>query len=238
MATVRIRDTCADCLGQTGELSVRRHLFGYVWGGISRELRVRRHIESIRGRSINLCVFFVGHEPGFGGSMTQAQAIRVQHGIDLMREIYRDEAGLGVRRIFWRYIGEDDAAPFLSINAGGATDLTEAYSGPNNGIDLFVVQTITDAGGWSNSDGPCDKDDKGRTGAVVEVTTSSDDFFGILTAHEVGHYLGLVHTNSATNLMGVDSNNDGIGELTLNSRQLTGSQVATMMSSCWVRNPC
>lgn len=237
MATVSIRDACKDCLGKTGTLSVYRDLFGYPWGRIDRDLRVRRHIENIRAKSINLCVFFVGHEPGFAGTFTEAQAISTQHAIDLMRELY-EQADIGVRKIFWRYIHDDDAAPYISVDAGEATDLTEDYSGPNDGIDLFMVQTITDAGGWSNSDGPCDKDDKGRTGAVVEVNTSSDDFLGIVVAHEVGHYLGLKHTNSATNLMGVDSNNDGIGEITLNSRDITASQRETMRSSCWVRAAC
>lgn len=237
MATVSIRDTCQDCLAKTGTISVYRDLFGYPWGRIDRDLRVRRHIENIRAKSINLCVFFVGHEPGFGGSFTLAQAISTQHAIDLMREIY-EQADLGVRRIFWRYIHEDDAGPYLSVNAGQATDLTEDYSGPNDGIDLFMVQNVSDAGGWSNSNGPCDKDDKGRTGAVVEVTTTPDDFLGILVAHEVGHYLKLTHTNSATNLMGVDSDNDGIGELSLNSRVITASQRTTMQSSCWVRDAC
>lgn len=237
MATVSIRDTCSHCLDATGTLSVRHHLYGYVWGPIERDLRIRRHIENIRAASINLCVFFVGHDPGFTGTMTEAQALRVQHGIDVMREIY-EQAEIGVRRIFWRYIPDAEAGPYISVDASQATDLTEAYSGPNDGIDLFIVQTITDAGGWSNSDGPCDKDDKGRTGAVVEVTGSSDDFFGVLASHEVGHYLGLVHTNSATNLMGVDSNNDGIGEITINSRDLTAGQIGTMRSSCWIRMPC
>jgi len=159
-----IRDTCQHCLAKTGTLSVRRDLFGYPWGAMARDLGVRRHIENIRATSINLCVFFVGHEPGFAGTFTQTQAQRVQHGIEMMRELY-EQADLGVRRIFWRFIHDDDAASFISINASGATDLTEAFSGPNDGIDLFIVQTITDAGGWSNSDGPCDKDDKGRTGA-------------------------------------------------------------------------
>ena len=233
-----IRETCEHCLAKTGTLGVRRDLFGYPWGTMARDLRVRRHIENIRATSINLCVFFVGHEPGFAGTFTQVQAQRVQHGIEMMRELY-EQADLGVRRVFWRFIHDDDAASFISINASGATDLTEAFSGPNDGIDLFIVQTITDAGGWSNSDGPCDKDDSGRTGAVVEVTGgSSNDFMGILMAHEVGHYLGLKHTNSATNLMGVDSNNDGIGEINNNSRDLVASQVDTMRSSCWVRDPC
>jgi hypothetical protein len=237
MATFRIRDTCDHCLDKTGTLRVRRDLFGYPWGPIDRDLRVRRHIERIRDTSINLCVFFVGHEPGFGGSFTEAQAISTQHAIDLMREIYA-QADIGVRRIFWRYIDEDDVGTYLSVNAAQATDLTNDYSGPNDGIDLFMVQNVSDAGGWSNSSGPCDKDASGRTGAVCEVNTGSDDFLGVLVAHEVGHYLGLVHTNSATNLMGVDSNNDGIGEIGVNSRDLTSGQRTTMRSSCWIRLPC
>jgi len=232
-----IRATCQHCLGKTGTISVQRDLFGYIFGRISRDVRVRRHMDRIKGRSINICCFFVGHEPGFAGTFTQAQAIRVQHAIDLMREIYA-QANLGVRRIFWRYIPEADAGPWLSVNAAGATDLTEAYSGPNDGIDVFWVQTVTDAGGWSNSSGPCDKDAKGRTGAVLEVTGSTDDFKGILLAHEVGHYLTLAHANTITNLMGVDSDNDGIGELNNTSRDLTSAQATQMNLSCWVRNTC
>lgn len=235
--TLSIRDTCSDCLNETGSLSVRKDLFGYIWGGIDRELSVRQHIQRIRGRSINICIFFVGHEPDFDGSFTEVQAIRVQHAIDLMREIYA-QADLGVRRIYWRYINETDAVPYISVNSGGATDLTEAYSGPNDGIDVFWVQTVTDAGGWSNSQGPCNKDSKGRTGAVLEVTGSSDDFKGILLAHEVGHYLTLRHWTVITNLMGVDSNNDGIGELNGTSRDLTQSQADDMRESCWVRSEC
>ncbi|MEL7166945.1 MAG: hypothetical protein AAFY52_01315 [Pseudomonadota bacterium] len=231
-----IRDTCADCLNETGSLSVQRDLFGYIYGNIDRELSVRDHIERIRGRSINICIFLVGHEPGFNGTFTQAQALRVQHAIDLMREIYA-QADLGVRRIYWRYIDDTDAAPYFAVDSGGATDLTEAYSGPNDGIDVFWVQDVTDAGGWSNSNGPCDKDAKGRTGAVLQVG-NSDDFAGVLLAHEVGHYLTLRHWTTITNLMGVDSNGDGIGELNNSSRDLTQSQADDMLASCWVRPAC
>lgn len=241
---VSIRDTCQDCLDRSGTLRAYRDLFGYPWGRINRDLRIRRHIENIRATSINLCVFFVGHEPGFADPtlFTQAQAIRTQHAIDVMREIY-EQADLGVRRIFWRYIPKDEALPYMSVNAGGATNLTQAYSGPNDGIDLFMVQNITDAGGWSNSSGPCNKNASGRTGAVVRVNfaLSDNDYFGILVAHEVGHYLTLTHTNSPTNLMGVDQvppGGDGIAEITPNSRDLDGGQVDDMRESCWARAAC
>lgn len=234
---VSLRQLCADCLDETGNISIRGDLFGYIWGPIDRDLKVLEHIKRIRGKSINICCFLVGHEPGFGGSFTAAQAIHAQRSIDVMREIYA-QVPLGVRKIYWRYINEADAAPYLSVNAGGATDLTEDYSGPNDGIDVFWVQTVTDAGGWSNSNGPCNKDAKGRTGAVLRVGTGTGDFTGILLAHEVGHYLTLGHANSLSNLMGADTNNDGIGELTNNSRNITNSQGDDMLDSCWVRNAC
>ncbi len=237
MPTLKIRQTCKDCLDKTGTIRVRADLFGYRFGQIGRDLRIGRHIKSIRGHSINLCVFLLGLESGFSGTFTRAQALRTQHAIDLMREIYR-QADLGVRKVYWRGIGDADAAGFLTVDASGATDLTEEYSGPGDAIDLFMVQVVSDAGGWSNSAGPCDKSVKGRTGAVVEVNGGTNDWLGVLVAHEVGHYLTLGHANAMTNLMGVDSNGDGIGELSVNSRNLTSSQINEMKASCWVREPC
>lgn len=236
MATVSIRSSAATCLGKTGTISVYRDVFGYIFGRIDRDVRVRQHLERIKGESINLCTVLVGFD-GFNAVWTEARAIRVQHAIDLMREIYA-QADLGVRNIVWKQIAPPESDPFLTVDAGEATDLTEAFSCSEDGIDVFWVQTVSDAGGWSNSDGPCDKDDKGRTGAVLEVSGSTDDFKGILLAHEVGHYLTLAHANTITNLMGVDSNNDGIGELDNTSRNLTNAQADQMHESCWVRAAC
>ena len=237
---VSIRDVCQGCLGETGTLSLRRDLYGYIWDGgrtDGRVLSVLDHIRLIRGRSINLCCFLVGHEPGFSGTYTEAQAVHIQRSIDVSREIYA-QADLGIRRIFWRYIEEDDAGPWLSVNGGQATDLTEAYSGPNDGIDIFWVQTITDAGGWSNSNGPCDKDDKGRTGVVIRSSTGNGDFTGVLLAHEIGHYLTLAGgTSPAGNLMGASSNG-GVDVVMTNARDLTPGQIDQIHESCWVRGPC
>lgn len=235
MATVSIRSVASSCLGVTGTISVYSEVFGYPFGRISRDVRIRQHLERIKGRSINLCTVLVGFD-GFNSVWTEARAIRVQHAIDLMREIYA-QADLGVRRIFWKQIPPPDSDPFLTVNASEATDLTEQFSCSEDGIDVFWVESVSDADGWSNSDGPCDKDAKGRTGVVLQVTTS-DDFAGVLLAHEVGHYLTLVHANTMTNLMGADTNNDGVGELDNNSRNITDAQAEQMQDSCWVRGTC
>jgi hypothetical protein len=232
-----IREVASSCLGVTGNFSVRNDVYGYIWGPMNRDLSLLTHIGLISGQAINLSLILVAHEPGFGGQFTQANCQRIQAAIDRMRELY-GQVNLGVRKLYWQYIPVADSNGYSTVDADEATDLTNDWSGDNDGIDVFWVSNVTDAGGWSNSDGPCDKDeDKERTGAVLEIQ-GSDNFTGILLAHEVGHYLHLGHANSITNLMGVDSNNDGIGELDGTSTNLTTSQGNTMKGSCFVKPPC
>ncbi|NEQ49612.1 MAG: hypothetical protein F6K11_05685 [Leptolyngbya sp. SIO3F4] len=236
-----LRTTAANCLGVNGKFSVRRDVFGYIWGPMQRTLSVKDHLRRIRGSAINLSVFLVGHEPGFGGWFNQDEAREIQHAIEVMRELY-DQVGVGVRKIYWRYIPVDQATGYDSVDSGEATDLTEDFSGPNDGIDVFYVQLITDAGGWSNVDGPCNKDAKGRTGAVIEIKEVTDvgnlDFGGILLAHEVGHYLGLEHTDTITNVMGSDADGDGIGSINSTSVNLTNDQGNTMKRHCSIKGAC
>ena len=126
----------------------------------------------------------------------------------------------------------------IITNGAEATDLTDDFSGPNDGIDVFWVQSVLNAGGFSNSDGPCDKDEKDeRTGAVLEVS-GSRRFTGVLLAHEVGHYLGLGTGPGIGNLMGTDPDGDGIDSINSNSTAITNAQANTMRSGCWVRAAC
>jgi len=62
---------------------------------------------------------------------------------------------------------------------------------------------------WSNVNDPCDKNAKGHTGSVMELS-NSDLVTGIVLGHEVGHYLDLPHAGDITNLMGDDSDGDGL----------------------------
>lgn len=254
MPTLSVRSIAASCLDRDPPLSVRNDVFGYIWGPLNRTLSLRSHLERISGTSVNLSIFLVGHEPGFAGWFTQDEARQTQHAVDVTRELYA-QVGLGVRRLYWRYIPTAEAAGYWAVDAAEATDLTEDFSGPNDGIDVFYVNLVTDAGGWSNSGGgnggPCDKGTKGeRTGAVIEIkrlggppsflNTEEDvnQFAGILLAHEVGHYLGLPHANDITNVMGHDDDNNGIGSINLTSVNLTTSQGDTMKSHCSIRPPC
>lgn len=233
-----VRSVAVNCLDLSGTISIRRDVYGYIWGDMDRDLSVKDHMERVQGPCCNMCLFLVGHEPDFSGEFTQADTQRMQAAIDVVREIY-SQVGFGIRKLYWRYIPSSEAGGYTVVDASEATDLTEDYSGPNDGMDVFFVTSVTDADGWSNVDGPCDKDAKGRTGSVLELL-NSDLITGILLGHEFGHYLGLEHAGDITNLMGDDSASepppgtpgDGIGSINSTSLNLTNSQGNTMKSHC------
>ncbi len=238
MVDLSVRSIAASCLDVTGDFSVSRGVYGYIHGPVARELRLRRHLELVSGEALNLSLILVAHEPDYSGQFTQANCQTIQAAIDRMRELY-SQVNLGVRKLYWQYIPVADANGHSVVNGGEATDLTNEWSGANDGIDVFYVTSVTDADGWSNSDGPCDKDDDDeRTGVVLELYVNNADLAGILLAHEVGHYLLLGHASDITNVMGDDSDGDGVGSIDSTSVNLTNTQGNTMKTSCFVKSPC
>lgn len=256
MATLSVRDIASSCLGLTGSISVNSDLYGYIFrdtdgsvfgtlsgsdtfpgtgGATTRSLK--RHLETISGRATDLVIILVGHENDFTGEVSRAQVTKTQYAIQVTRDIYA-QADLGVRSIRWQRIPMDDVGGYAVVDRGEAEDLTDDWSGSGGGIDVFMVQSVEDAGGWSNVDGPCDKTSKfDLSGAVIELS-KGPRMLGVLMAHEVGHYLGLKHANTLTNVMGADTNDDGIGEIDSNSTNLTAGQATSMRQHCSVGAPC
>ena len=258
MATLSVRQIAQSCLGKAGDLSVNSDVYGYIFReadgsvfgtlggndtlpgtGEPRTRSLRRHLETISGDATDLVLILVGHENDFVSGVTDPDDVtKIQYAVQVTRDLYA-QVDFGVRRLNWQRIPLADAGGYVDIlDSSEAEDLTDDWNGPNGGIDVFWVRTIGDAGGWSNVDGPCDKDSKdGRTGAVL-VYSSSRRFTGILLGHEVGHYLGLSHTNSQANMMGDDADGDGIGSINGNSTAVSGSEGNTMRSHCSVNGPC
>lgn len=237
-----VAEYAAGCMGLTPPYSIVKDVFGYAFHDNAQsyetDLSVFTQIQRGEGQAVNVCVILVGHADGFSGSVTNQQVRNIQQAIQTMRDIY-STVSLGVRKIYWRQITSGTDPQYVNItNRSEAEDLTDDWNSDTDGVDMFFVQTIGDAGGWSNVDGPCDKDSKdGLTGTVVALSNGVP-FLGVLLAHEVAHYLKLSHTNSATNLMGQDANNDGIAELSNANRLLTANQGNSMRSHCAVKSPC
>ncbi len=251
MATLSLKTIAQNRLGKTGPLSVNDDVFGYVYrnGGVFGPLAgdklpgtnlptgraLGKHLKAISGKSIDLVIILVGYETDSTTSAIGPDDLtKIQYAVQVMRDLYA-QAPLGIRTLNWQRISVQDAEDYVDIaDADEAEDLTDDWNGPGGGIDVFFVRSIGDAGGWSQVKGPCDKDDKSdMTGAVISLANSKRST-GITLGHEVGHYLGLVHSDSMTKMMGVDSDGDGIGETDNNSTIITLAEGNTMRGHCAV----
>ena len=230
-----VRDIAASHLDKTGDLSIDADVFGYIHrdlsgtrfgtltadvdvlpgaGTVSHPTRrsLKRHLETVSGPAVDLIVFLVGHRPDFTGVVTETQVARAQFGAQVARDIYAAQ-GIGIRRIEWGSITPELAGGFTHVGSSiDALGLVATFSGRPNAIDVFVVQAVENTDGWgpwAPGGGPCDKTGLlTMSGVVVDLSVSSSRFFGIAIAHEVGHYLGLAHTSSSTNLMYKPGRND------------------------------
>ena len=165
-----LKDVAQNCLGLSGSYSVNRDLYGYVFRdddhrlfgelesgdtfpGTGKPTRrsLKAQLELARERSINLSIFLVDHTNDFTGAVTRDDVTKIQYAIQVARDIY-SQAPLGIRKIFWRLISPEAAGNYRIIaDSAEAEDLTDDFSGPNNGIDVFFVWEVLNAYGWGNS---------------------------------------------------------------------------------------
>ena len=149
--------------------------------------------EDINGDHIHLNVIRVGFDT-FNATENDDALIDIDYSIYRIRNIFRPQQ-VGVGRV--QHYAIDDADGDADINGGGeARDLWEAHFVDNDGIDAFVVRTITGLLGLSPVPGDCGKqtDDDGLLAGGVD---NGAEGMSRTFSHEVGHFLGLNHNHPA-----------------------------------------
>lgn len=239
-----------NCIGVDtgGSVSVLFHMFGFFRGRVpddpcttdTPQVSLLEHIGSLKGRHIHVNVIRVGID-----NFTDDEVDKIDYAIFKARRIYRT-VNLGLGRVEHFDVTSADADGKDDLGSEDeAEDLTHDWTVPNNGIDVFLVDNISDDDfvGISPVDGPCDKDDKDMNGVIGGEVNRSRAAVARTFAHEIGHYLGLEH-NHGDDCPGSASGRANLmaqtrcADSTCDSVLLTNSQGSTMRSHCFVRNGC
>lgn len=248
------------CIGRTEDtFSVVQHFFGYrvrtatgdVLPYVPRPLANPTHpnftkvsvleqVRLIQGEHFHLNVIRVGDE-----LFTQDHYEKICDGIQIMRFIF-GQFGLGVGRVLWWFIPEDEAGDLVSpVGNQQFTELTNGWSAPEDGMDLFCCTVLTDRAGrtgqpwandWENYNAghSCNKDtNKHNSGSVARLNDSREEI-GNTFAHEIGHYFGLGHApdDVDTNFM---HSSGGVGGSATGTRTFQGD---FMKRHCFIEDGC
>ena len=205
------------------EFRVVRDFFGYRMGPPG-TLSLLTQMRLLQGPHVHMNFIRVGSD-----QYTDNDLSEIDRALSFTRLTYAT-VNLGVGRIEHYIISTADANNAEDINSNDeAEELTNDWTVPNDGLDIFFVLTYSGATvGLSPEDGPCDKDAKGMDGCVVAIE-SNPDTTGLALAHEAGHYLGLSHSSNSNNLMFTTAANGG---------QLTSGQGADMRDHCFTQPGC
>lgn len=155
--------------------------------GARGELSVLGQVKLLKGRHVHLDLIRVGLE-----EFTLTDEREIDIAVQFAREIHARH-GLGIGRVSRWFISVADADGYLSIDSEcEAFDLIDDWYAPGDGIDVFFVQDL-DMGlaGATPTNDP--------EGVVVEIQGNVSS--GVALAHELGHYWGLEHVSTPTNLM-------------------------------------
>lgn len=203
--------------------------------GVASSVSLRQLAEDLEDNHIHVNVIRTGFD-AFGANALENALIEIDYSIYRLRNIYRQRS-LGVGRILHWFIDSADSDGLDTIaDEDDARDLWRGWSTGNNGIDAFVVRSISGFLGLSPRPGDCTGGGK-NDGCLAAGVDNNDEGVSRTFAHEIGHFLGLPHNHDA--LPGGPCPGSAAGQLNLmaqsgcassirNSVQLTGGQGNTI----------
>src|SRR5262245_7048467 len=135
----------ANCIGIDENLSVLRDFFGFARGqlppdptGADVTVSLKRQFARLDGDHFHLNVIAVGSD-----QFTDSDYIEIDYSIYRLRNIYNPVA-LGVGRIqHWIITTEEADGLDTPTSKGDLEQLTEDWTVPNDGIDLFIPHNMS-----------------------------------------------------------------------------------------------
>jgi len=193
----------AECIGvdTSVTVSVLFHLFGFVRARVPEEscssetaqVSLLEHMESLKGKHIHLNIIRVGID-----LFTSDEIEGIDFGIYHSRRIFR-AVNLGIGRVKHYNVASSSVDPDEDLGSfAEARDLINTWTVWNNGLDVFMVENISDPEGWVGYSpyigGPVDKTED-NTGIIGGRVNRSAEAVARTLAHEIGHYLSLPHNH-------------------------------------------
>lgn len=202
MRSVRTLVACAG-IDASARVSLLFDYFGFARGtvpedpdtSVTAQVSVLDQAARVDGHHFHVNVIRVGFDTLSATDFADGMH-KLDYAVYRARRIFAAQ-GLGVARVQHYEIASTDANGRDDLGSETeADDLSDEWSVPNDGIDAFVVRTISDPDyvGISPVEGDCDKGSK-DDGLVAGTIGRGIEPVARTFAHEIGHFLGLSHNH-------------------------------------------